>query len=71
MGIVFVVQRWIADLAKRIGRDANVSTSVNVATGPGARTSVKKHQRIVQRNGETVIHEETVEQEESRHDREA
>jgi hypothetical protein len=68
------MQRWIADLARRIGRDAdrNVSAAVNVAKGPGAKTSARRHQRIVQRNGErTVITETQIHGEEPEHDRQA
>jgi hypothetical protein len=46
---------WLEDLGRRIGRDANVSAAVNVAEGRGARTSVRRHQRIVQRDGETTV----------------
>ena len=46
---------WIDDLARRIGRDANVSAAVNVAKGRGAKTTVRRHQKIVQRNGETTV----------------
>jgi hypothetical protein len=64
--------QWIADLAKKLGRDANVSTAVNVAKGPGARTHVERHQRIVQRNGETTVStEHVVEKREANDDREA
>jgi hypothetical protein len=66
------MQRWITDLARRIGRDANVSAAVNVAKGPGSKQSVRRHQRVVQRNGETTVTTETrVEREEPGDDREA
>jgi hypothetical protein len=50
---------WLEDLARRVGRDANVSTVVNVASGKGARTSVHRHQRVVQRDGERTEVTET------------
>jgi hypothetical protein len=64
------MQRWIEDLAKKLGRDANVSAAVNVARGPGAKTSVRRHQKIVQRNGETTVTTEShIEQKETGDDR--
>lgn len=46
---------WIEELARRIGRDANVSAAVNVAKGRGTHSTVRRHQKIVQRNGETTV----------------
>lgn len=67
--------RWLQDLVRRAGRDANVSRAINVAETKGARTSASSHQRIVQRNGETTVTtvttERHVEQEEHTDDREA
>ncbi len=52
--------RWIEDLANRLKDEANVSAAVNVTGGRGQHTHVKRHQKVVQRNGETtVITEET------------
>jgi len=65
--------RWIEDLAKRLKDDANVSAAVNVAKGRGQHTHVKRHQKVVQRNGETtIVTEEThVQREEHKDDRQA
>jgi len=65
--------RWIEDLAKRLKDDANVSAAVNVAKGGGQHTHVKRHQKVVQRNGETtIVTEEThVQREEPDNDRQA
>lgn len=61
----------IEQLARRIERDANVAAAVNVAEGRGTRTSVHRHQRIVQRNGETTQTTEVRIDKEDAHDREA
>jgi len=45
---------WIEDLARRARRDANISAAVNVTKGRGSKTSVRSHQKIVQRDGQTV-----------------
>jgi len=54
-----VAMGWLEKLARQAGRDANVSAAVNVAKGPGATTSVHRHQRVVQRDGETTVIGET------------
>lgn len=61
---------WLEELGKRLGRDANVAATVNVAKGEGAHTSVRRHQRVVQRNGETTVITETHVDEEHADDRE-
>lgn len=66
--------RWIEDLARRAGRDADVSAVVNVTKGRGTRASVSSHRKIVQRNGRTVEQAEVVRTTTSTkepHDREA
>jgi hypothetical protein len=50
-----VGMRWLGDLIERMGRDGNVSAVVNVAKGDGTHTHVRRHQKIVQRNGETTV----------------
>lgn len=67
------MQRWIEDLTRRLGRDANVSATVNVAKGKGAKQTVRQHSRIVQRDGETIVDttETHVEREEPGDDRQA
>jgi hypothetical protein len=62
----------IEDIARRLSRNANVSAAVNVAKGEGAHTTVRRHQRIVQRDGETTVTvEEHTDREEHHHGREA
>ncbi len=65
--------RWIEELAKRLKDEANVSAAVNVAKGRGQHTHVERHQKVVQRNGETtIVTEEThVQREEPDNDRQA
>jgi len=50
------MQRWIADLARRIGREGavNVTAAVNVAQDGGS-TRVRRRQRVVQRDGTTTV----------------
>lgn len=63
---------WIEELAQKLGRDANVAATVNVARGKGGSTSSHARQRIVQRDGETTVHSESdVHHEGTPHDREA
>ena len=51
--------KWAEDLIRRALRDGNVASVVNVAKADGASTSVHRHQRIVQRDGETSVTNET------------
>jgi len=62
---------WLEELARQAGRDGNVSAAVNVAKGPGAKTSVRRHQRVGQRNGETTVITQIDVDEEENHDRQA
>lgn len=62
---------WLTELAQRLARDAHVVTTINVAEGDGARTSVHSRQRVVQRNGETTVITETTTDEEQGNDRES
>jgi len=50
------MQRWIADLARRIGREGavNVTAAVNVAQDGGS-TRARRRQRVVQRDGTTTV----------------
>ena len=65
---------WIEELARRVGREANISAVVNVGKGRG-KQSVHARQTIVQRDGRTVSREESVRVDttpnEESHDREA
>lgn len=65
--------RRIEDLAKRLKDGANVSAVVNVAKGRGQHVHVKRHQKVVQRNGVTTVVTEVthVQREEHKNDRQA